>query len=71
VLDRYSVEVVTSGLFAATNKVWERLSPRMEALKKRYEKVVEVSDMLAKFTGFPPEESIPAAPERKRKLTRR
>jgi hypothetical protein len=79
VLDRYSVEMVTAGLFAATNKVWERLSPRMEALKKRHEKVVEVSGMLAKFTGLPPEEGVPTPPERKtnedkpskRSLTRR
>jgi hypothetical protein len=71
VLDRYSVETITGGLFAATNRAWQRLSPRMEVLKKRYEKVIEVSGMLAKFTCFPPEESAPASPEKKRILTRR
>ena len=33
-LEHYSMDVVTDGLFEATNKLWEKLSPRMEALKK-------------------------------------
>jgi hypothetical protein len=50
-LERYSLEVVTEGLFAATNKIWEKISPRLEALKKRCERVEQVSSALSKLKG--------------------
>ena len=48
-LERYSVDAITEGLFAATNKLWGKLSPRMEAVKKRSEKAQRVSASLAKL----------------------
>jgi hypothetical protein len=58
-LERYSLEVITEGLFAATNRLWEKLSPRREALQKRFDKVNEVAGLLANFTL----ESPPTLPE--------
>jgi hypothetical protein len=48
-LERYSLDVITDGLFEATNKLWEKLSPRMEALKKRSEKAHQVTAALARL----------------------
>lgn len=45
--ERYSVELVAEALFAATNKLWEKLSPKMDTLKKRHDKVGEISGILA------------------------
>jgi hypothetical protein len=47
-LERYSLDAITEGLFAATNKLWEKLSPRMAALKKRSEKAHQVIATLAR-----------------------
>ena len=46
-LEHYSIETISDGLFNATNKLWEKLTPRMEALKKRAEKAHQVSSALA------------------------
>ena len=46
-LEHYSIETISDGLFNATNKLWEKLTPRMEALKKRAEKAHQVSNALA------------------------
>lgn len=55
-LERYSLETVADGLLAVTNKVWMKVSPRMDALKKRFEKVEQVSSDLAKLKAAPREE---------------
>ena len=48
-LERYSIDIITDGLFEATNKLWRKLTPRMETLKKRSEKAQQVSLALAKL----------------------
>ena len=53
-LDHYSIDAVTDGLFEATNKLWERLTPRMEALKRRSEKAQQVTNKLAQLKSAPP-----------------
>ncbi len=50
-LERHPLETITEGLFAATNRLWESLSPRMDAMKKRHEKVSEISTVLARLGG--------------------
>lgn len=45
-LEHYTIETISDGLFNATNKLWEKLTPRMEALKKRAEKAHQVSTAL-------------------------
>ena len=45
--ERYALELVTEALFAAIHKLWEKLSPRVDTLKKRNEKVGEISGILA------------------------
>ena len=52
-LERYTIDVITDGLFASTNRLWEKLSPRMEALKKRSEKANTVADKLAQLKSLP------------------
>jgi hypothetical protein len=60
-LDRYSIDVISDGLFAATNKLWEKSSPRMEALKKRSEKAQQVTGALTRMKSLTaPKEEIPA-----------
>lgn len=60
-LEKYSLDTISDGLFAATNRVWENLSPRMEALKRRYDKVSEVANALSRLKSSPLPK--PAAPE--------
>lgn len=50
-LERHPLETITEGLFAATNRLWENLSPRMDAMKKRHEKVNEISTVLSRLGG--------------------
>lgn len=45
--ERYSLEVVTQALFASINGLWEKLSPRVDTLKKRNDKVGEITGLLA------------------------
>lgn len=52
-LEHYSMDVITDGLFEATNKLWEKLSPRMEALKKRTEKAQQVTSKLEQLKTLP------------------
>ena len=52
-LERYSIDTITDGLFEATNKLWAKLSPRMEALKKRSEKAYQVSSKMAQLKALP------------------
>jgi hypothetical protein len=59
--ERYSVEIVAEALFAATNKLWEKLSPKMDTLKKRHDKVGEISGILANLKI--PLLDMPATPE--------
>jgi hypothetical protein len=67
-LERYSIDTITDGLFEATNKLWEKLSPRMEALKKRSEKAYQVSSKMAQLKALPKlrfgAEAKPPAPEK-------
>jgi hypothetical protein len=58
-LERYSLDTITEGLFAATDRLWNRMSPRMDALKRRYDRVGQVSSALARLrvspgSGTPP-----------------
>ena len=48
-LDSFSLETVIQGLFTATNRVWEELSPRMDAIRLRSEKVQQIVEMLNKL----------------------
>jgi len=52
-LDHYTIDVITNGLFEATNKLWEKLTPRMEALKRRADKAHQVSTALANLKASP------------------
>jgi hypothetical protein len=52
-IEHYSIEVITDGLFEATNKLWEKLTPRLEALKKRANNAHQVIDKLAKLKNVP------------------
>lgn len=45
--ERYSLDVVTEALFAAIHRLWDRLSPRVDLLKKRSEKVGEITSLLS------------------------
>lgn len=58
-LERYSLETVTAGLFAATNKVWEKLSPRMDAIRQRSEKVQHIVNTFTRFES-PLPDTVPA-----------
>ena len=60
-LDSYSVASVSDGLFAAANQVRERLSSQLDSLKKRSEKVSEVSSVLAKLRSLSPDRSKSAS----------
>ena len=51
-LEHYSLEAISEGLFAATNKLWDRLTPRMEALRKRSEKASQVSGALSQMKNL-------------------
>jgi hypothetical protein len=52
-LERYSIDAITEGLFEATNKLWDKLSPRMEALKKRSLKAHQISSKLTQLKSLP------------------
>jgi len=52
-LERYPMDVITEGLFEATNRLWEKLSPRMDALKKRSDKTNQVLAKMAQLKGMP------------------
>jgi hypothetical protein len=52
-LERYSIDAVTDGLFEATNQLWENLSPRMEGLKKRSQKARQISGELERMKSLP------------------
>jgi hypothetical protein len=52
-LERYSIDAITDGLFEATNQLWENLSPRLEALKKRSQKAHLISSELAQMKSLP------------------
>jgi hypothetical protein len=52
-LERYSIDAITDGLFEATNKLWDKLSPRMEALKKRSQKAHQISSKLTQLKSLP------------------
>lgn len=72
-LDRYSLETVADGLLASTNKIWERVSPRMEALKRRFAKVEKVADDMSKLKGFSREAGPPSLstePKEMRRVTK-
>jgi hypothetical protein len=58
-LSYYSLEIVTSALFAATNKVWEKLSPRMDAVRMRADRVQQIAAMLSELGTPPPRSSAP------------
>ena len=51
-LEHYSLEAISEGLFAATNKLWDRLTPRMEALRKRFAKASQVSGTLTQLKNL-------------------
>ncbi len=70
-LERFSLETVSEGIFAATSKVWEGISPRLEALKKRADRVAQISDVMAKLKDGPPEGTPPAEEPIKETPTRR
>lgn len=48
---RYSLETVAEGLFVATNRLWEKLAPRMDTLDKRNDKLKRISGVLANLKG--------------------
>jgi hypothetical protein len=52
-LEHYTMDVVTDGLFEAINKLWEKLTPRMDALKKRSDKAQQVTKKLAQLKSTP------------------
>ena len=60
-LEHYPIDTITNGLFEATNKLWERLTPRMDALKKRSERAQQVSSTLAQLKSLPQQRFGPAA----------
>ncbi len=62
--ERYSVEMVAEALFAATNKLWEKLSPKMDTLKKRHDKVGEISGILANLKIPSLDMGVPSPPSR-------
>ena len=81
-LERYSIDAITEGLFEATNKLWDKLSPRMEALKKRSQKAHQISNKLSQLKALPklrfdepaqpepqkPEPTTPAPPSKVRMI---
>ena len=81
-LERYSIDTVTDGLFEATNKLWDKLSPRVEALKKRSQKAHQISNKLSQLKALPklrfdepaqpepqkPEPTTPAPPSKVRMI---
>ena len=56
-LDRYTLDAITEGLFAAANRLCKNISPRIEELKKRYEKVGQVSNLVSNLKSFPSDEA--------------
>jgi hypothetical protein len=54
-LEQYSLETITKGLLNSTNKLWEKLCPRMDSIKKRHEKIGEITGLLSTLKSFPPE----------------
>lgn len=64
-LDHYSIDMITDGLFEATNRLWEKLTPRMEALKKRSEKARQVTSKLAQIKSMSPMRFASGAQESK------
>ncbi|HEY1264553.1 MAG TPA: hypothetical protein VGF06_13590 [Terriglobales bacterium] len=70
-LDRYPLESVADGLLATTNKIWERVSPRMEALKRRFAKVEKVAGDMARLKGFSRETGPPEGAAGEPPLTRK
>ncbi len=55
-LEQYSLETITKGLLNSTNKLWEKLNPRMDSIKKRHDKIGEISELLSTLKSFPPTE---------------
>lgn len=55
------METITEGLFAAANRLCKSISPRIEELKKRYEKAGQVANLVTNLKSW-------AAAKRKRKL---
>ncbi len=51
-LEHYPIDIITDGLFEATNKLWEKLTPRIQALKKRVDKAHQVSSALANLKSL-------------------
>jgi hypothetical protein len=65
---RYSLDTVAEGLFAATNRLWEKLAPRMDTLNKRNSNVQRISALLGTSkAGLPSEIEQPAPTEQTRK----
>jgi hypothetical protein len=60
-LDHFPLETVIQGLFASANKIWEQLSPRMDALRQRAEKVQQIVEMLSKLGNASSEPNVPEA----------
>jgi hypothetical protein len=63
-LDRYPLESVTEGLFAAANRLCKSISPRIEALKKRYEKAGQVASLVTNLKSFPSEAAAGSVKEK-------
>ena len=51
------METITEGLFAAANRLCKSISPRIEELKKRYEKAGQVANLVTNLKSFPSEEA--------------
>jgi hypothetical protein len=62
-LDRYPLEAITDGLFAAANRLCKSISPRIDELKKRYEKAGQVASLVTSLKSFPSEEAADGGKE--------
>jgi len=63
-LERYPLETITEGLFAAANRLCKSISPRIEELKKRYEKAGQVANLVTNLKSFPSEEAAGSGKEK-------
>ena len=63
-LDRYPLEAITEGLFAAANRLCKSISPRIEELKKRYEKAGQVASLVTNLKSLPSEQAADSSKEK-------
>jgi hypothetical protein len=66
-LDRYPLEAITEGLFAAANRLCKSISPRIDELKKRYEKAGQVANLVTNLRVSPRKRQPAAVRKKKRR----